>query len=476
MEQKPDVSTPSAVVTDMRSAWDICAALLGGTRAMRAAGEVYLPRWPAEEKEAYGCRKAVAVLFPAFRRTVETLAAKPFSQPIALSDGMAAEVKSFTDTIDREGRNIDRFAADVMEAALGVGFCGILVDYPTAPAEKMTIAQERAAGLRPYWVMIRASQVLGWKTEGDGAGQVLTQLRLMEEVSEKTDEFHDATIAQVRVLDPNEWRTYRRNEKQDAWLLHEKGPNTIGLIPFVPVYGKRLAMMISEPPLLDLAYLNVAHWQSASDQQTIVHVASVPLLVAKNISSQQDAQGKPVPWTLKVGAGAAVQIDGQNAELRYVEHTGSAIAAGQAQLDRLEDRMRQAGAELLVIGGSGSQTRIEAKADNEVATCALQRITIALEDALNLALEYTAKWINAAQPGTVKLFTDFGALTLEGATADLLLSAASAGKISDETLFAELKRRGIVSPDIGDWKAERERIEAQGPALGALAGNPEPAA
>jgi hypothetical protein len=48
-------------------------------------------------------------------------------------------------------------------------------------------------------------------------------------------------------------------------------------IPFVPLYGwRRLHVGIS--PLRDLAYLNVKHWQSQSDQDTILHVARVPIL------------------------------------------------------------------------------------------------------------------------------------------------------------------------------------------------------
>jgi hypothetical protein len=49
-------------------------------------------------------------------------------------------------------------------------------------------------------------------------------------------------------------------------------------IPFVPLYGTRLAFMMGISPLRDVAYLNVKHWQSQSDQDTILHVARVPIL------------------------------------------------------------------------------------------------------------------------------------------------------------------------------------------------------
>jgi hypothetical protein len=40
----------------------------------------------------------------------------------------------------------------------------------------------------------------------------------------------------------------------------------------------RCAFGDGEPPLLDLAYLNVKHWQSQSDQDNILHIARVPIL------------------------------------------------------------------------------------------------------------------------------------------------------------------------------------------------------
>jgi hypothetical protein len=38
--------------------------------------------------------------------------------------------------------------------------------------------------------------------------------------------------------------------------------------------------MRGSPPLLNLALLNIKHWQSQSEQDNILHVARVPLLVA----------------------------------------------------------------------------------------------------------------------------------------------------------------------------------------------------
>lgn len=47
-----------------------------------------------------------------------------------------------------------------------------------------------------------------------------------------------------------------------------------------------------KPPLIELAHLNVKHWQSQSDQDNILHVIRVPILVRIGIQTQYDNQGR----------------------------------------------------------------------------------------------------------------------------------------------------------------------------------------
>jgi hypothetical protein len=49
----------------------------------------------------------------------------------------------------------------------------------------------------------------------------------------------------------------------------------------------------------------------------------------------------------------------------------------------------------------------------------------------------------------------------------MLLNMANAGKLSDETLFSEMQRRGVIS-DEHNWPDELERIQEQGPQMGGM--------
>ncbi|MCA3183911.1 MAG: DUF4055 domain-containing protein [Cupriavidus sp.] len=450
----------------MANNWPLISALMGGTSAMRAAGKDFLPQWPNEPDPSYKARVATATLFPAFSRTVEVLGSKPFSKPLTYGDDVPPQIKEWCEDVDLQGRNLHTFADNVAADALARGIAGILVDYPTVTGAT-TVADEKKQGGRPYFVQICFENVLGWKSERIAGVETLTQLRLLEMAVEPDGEFHEQQIPQVRVLYRDRWETYR--EKKDSlsgepkWVLEDQGTISIGVIPFIPVYGKRTAFMMGTPPLLELAHMNVEHWQSKSDQQTILHVARVPILFARMLGNAG----------IVVGASQAVESDNEKGDLKYVEHTGAAIDAGRLSILDLEDRMRQIGAELLVIK-PGNTSITQTLADNEPGMCALQRIAQSVEDALDAALQMMAKWVGIPEAGHVQLFKDFGVHTLSEASLELLREMNVDGTLSDEQLFIEAQRRGLVSPDI-KWEDEKKRIAQNVPKQGIPQGSDGPA-
>ena len=454
MAANNDVRKTSAAVDGMANDWSLIEALMGGTDAMRKAGKRYLPQWPAEDSDSYLARLATATLFPAYSRTVSVLTGKPFSKPLTIGEDVPPKIQAWLENVDLEGRNLHAFASDLCAEALGYGLAGILVDCPKG-LEVRTVAEEQRAGIRPYFVHIHHGQILGWRAEKQNGKMELTQLRVLEVVDVPDGEFHVAQVEQVRVLEPGKWTIYRKAKDQtqtDVWVIVEEGVTTIGVIPFVPVYGFRKDFMIGSPPMVELAHANVEHWQSKSDQQTILHIARVPMLFAKDIGSETQ---------ITVGAGAMISASSKDADVRYVEHSGKAIEAGRLSILDLEDRMRQIGAELLVIK-PGNTTEVQTLADNEQGMCDLQRIVQTLENALDQAIALMGLWVKETDTGHVTIYSDFGAATLAEASAELLHKMKADGSLSFETLLREMQRRGILSPDV-DIEKEMQRALAEKP-------------
>lgn len=456
------VDARSAAAAALSADWEVTEPLMGGTAAMRAVGERLLPKWPAEEKAAYDARRSTATLFPAFRRTVSVMVGKPFSKELTLGDDVPAQIKGWAEDIDREGVSLHVFAAEMMAEALPYGLAGILVEAPKpvdSSSPVTTRADQAAAGIRPYFVRVMHGQILGWRTERVNGARRLVQLRISEDHVIADGEWGEKTVKRVRVLTPGAWQVHEKKNDTDVWSVVEEGLTGLAYIPFVPLYGWRTGFMSGKSPLLDLAYLNVKHWQSQSDQDTILHTARVPILAI--IGGDTNA-------ALTIGGASAVNIP-MGGEMKWVEHTGASIEAGQKSLEALEDQMIQAGAELLVKK-PGQRSATESANDAEANKSDLQRITEDLEDSLDAALQMMADYANLGSGGHVSLFKDFGAANLNDASAQLIMSMAQAGIISDETALEEMKRRGVLAPEV-TAADERERIEDQGPARGTVTGD-----
>lgn len=463
-----DPSKLSSEVQCMHKSWDLVDALMGGTDAMQAAGEVLLPKFPAEDKDSYQCRLASSTLLPAYRETIKNMNGRVFAEPIAMGDDSPEQIKGYAENIDNQGSNLQVWAQRLFRSGLSHGVSYALVDYPpTVGADGQpvirTVADEIAAGVRPYVVLIKPRQVLGWKSEARNGVEVLTQFRYMESVTEPDpeNEFLDRCIDQVRVLEPGSWRVFRKmkgDDNKDAWIETGRGTTSLTVIPIVAYYTERTGFLSGRPPLLELAHLNKKHWQKQSALDNMEITALVPMLAL--IGVEDDS------FQMTVGSSVATKLP-KEGDMKWVEVTGKPIELNQASLDKLEDQMRMAGGKLLKKEQTATKTATQAEEEAAHELSPLETMAEQLEDAIDQILQLFADWMKLPEGGHVQVNGNFSPDYAPETTLPLLKGMADAHYLSQETLFNEVKRRGVISGDL-EWEEEKQRISDQGPALGAL--------
>jgi len=449
------VDTKLKVLTDRKPDLDLVSSLWGGTQAMRDAGEIYLPRAESEEVRDWKIRRDRSFLTNFFNRSVKVMAGRLFEEYVTVANS-SQQFVNFSQNVDLEGRNLHRFAYDITKTTIRDGLRFIVIDAPSAEGVK-TAADERKSGIRPYFVEVDVRNVLGWKTDDIAGQRVLTQFRYMEVVTEPKDEFIDVAVEQIRVIEPNLVRLYR-NDGKGNWVQVNEIQTSVNFCPVVPIYAGRQGFMDFEPPLLDLAWLNVAHWQSDSDQRHILHVARVPILFWAGAESKKDDNGNEVG--VVVGANSLVTSGSADAKLSYTEHSGQAIGSGRQDLIDIEDKARSIGAEFTSPHKSGEQTATASAIDEAGDISDLSALAQNIKDSLELAFDMVGEMIGQPFQGEVTINTKLGIMTNPVNVAELVKLRAM-GDISREGLFE------VVNDEWGtniDADTEKERLDMEGPA------------
>ena len=453
------VSNVGAEMTNLHLKTRIIDDLLGGTLSMRAAGQKYLFKMPLENKDAYENRLNRSTLYPALSETLAQMCGRVFYSPINVSGVDKKIAEEILPDIDAEANALDVFASQWFYSALAYGVSFVLVDY-TKTGDAKTKADEKALGARPYLVHIKPQNVLGIKYGRINGSKVMTQFRYKEFVTEEDGEFATKVVEQINVYEIGRVRKYKAQSKgkSDTSFVEieniEVKANGIPLtfIPIVPFVTKKTGhFALGEPPLMELANLNIKHWQSQSDQDNLLNTARVPLLVRIGVTDDS---------TVKIGNSVVDLPIG--ADLRYVEHTGSAIAAGQKSLNELETQMRVAGAKLLEKADM-AMTESQARDEQNKEISALRLYANRFEDALDLALEYVGVWlgIESEEVGKVEISGNIDGNLDPSASMDSVIKLQSAGIISKQTTFEEAKRRGLISDNV-NWEDEQARTDSEG--------------
>jgi hypothetical protein len=347
-----------------------------------------------------------------------------------------------------EGNNLHVFAQGIFEDSVAEGISYIMVDFPSLPVatnQETEIKEKRVR--RPYWIALKAAEVIGWKFERINGINVLTELRTLQYRDVETSMFVFEKKKILRVYRPGSCHEFQCSE---AGAVEEMKffKVSIPIIPLVPVYTKRKGLLRAAPPLHDMARLCIRHYQSTSSQDHILDYSRFPLLFGKRLFLE---------GTNKVEQGASAMIHSQDehGDLRFVEHTGAAIQSGADSLKALEAQIALLSYEPLLKQSSGDESATRAALDTATASSALQSWAMGLKDALELALVYTTLW---KAPGltdapNLSINTSHG-LSASAAEYQAILELRKSRDISRSTMWKEMYRRGILGPSFNEGDEE----------------------
>jgi hypothetical protein len=486
----------------MLGMWQQMDAVLGGTETMRMAGKKYMPPHTGEETGRYKERLETATLWNQTELTLNGWVGRPFRKPLKLNEDVPEEIKKLEQDIDQQGTNMDTFARSWFKTGIAKAFCHVLIDFKGSEEREdgapLTLKDTNAQDMRPYWILIEPDSVMAARSTIVNGKELLEHLRIHEMTTEvdPDDPFSEIIVERIRVYDRVEDEAgkghvyvsvYKRDEDAGAVDSAEGWPIEIDpfeididIIPMVTFYADRQGFLLGKSPLQDLCDLNVKHWQSQSDQDSILRIARFPILAGSGVDSVDDTD--PIDGSVQssrdfnngdegtvIGPFKVLLSSENGGKFYYVEHTGKAIGVGRDSLKDLEAHMAAYGSEFLKKSPD-RQTATARAMDSAESTSPLQAAVLTFIDAVQTALAVTARWLEIEPEGdatewsggTIELITDFGPEEVSAIDYNALVMARQGRDISQDVFLSELKRRGTLAEG---FDPEKNKADLQKEAL-----------
>lgn len=472
------VNTVSPAFILQRAAMRPCHDLMGGTSAMRNAGERYVEKGEGVSREAFESRMGRTVLLNVFRRTTNFLRGQVFQKQISIGDNDQAmrkeqlqQFQAWSEDVDMRGRNLTSWSGEVFRQGIVDGIVFALVDFSAVKTRinddgvteymradgtwaKKTVEADTTNGWAPYLVRVDASQVLdAWGT-WDGGRYIVDHFRYIETISAPDGEWAQKSVQQIRVFSRAEgsgvrWQTWRNtNAAQQDFKPFDSGTlilNEIPLAVFMP--GDAVTQWTAEPALIDLADLNIRHWQVSSGHSELMEYVQRPVWFGSGI----EGMGEEGKSSIAFGAGKFICSPLAESRIASVGVDPSSAASSRVELDSLKEEMAMYGLQLLQPK-QVSMTATETDRDSEENNSTLVGWALDFQDFLENSLRYVGLWWGMSDGPSVSVNTDFA----KGVDMRLLLEMKRDGTLSSETVLTIARNTGIL-PD--DFVVEEEQAK-----------------
>ena len=454
--------TKTRAILDMMKGWEVMKAVTEGTEYLRANSEAFLPLEPREDYTAYMARVNRAVFSPFTQRLIRAATGLVLRKPITLI-GDPYWTEMFKMDVDGCKSDLDEYARRVLMCSLTYGQSHILVDYP-APSGALSLAEEREQNRRPYWIEVDPNNLFGYRLDRESNYGNLVQVRIGEKAVLPNGDFGEKVFDQVRVIEPGRYRVFRKTDQVDAmydvddnsyagefetgttgedFKLAESGNFSLGEIPLVTIYSGKTDNLTSKPPLLDIAYLNLAHFQRQADLIHSLHVASQPMLVMEGYDDQTKDLAISVNYAMATQPGNKVY---------YVEPASSAFDAQSSEIKELQMQMATLGISTLsqqkFVAESADARRLDRVDTNSMLAMVSMELEQKLQKCFNLSAEYVG-----IEPPEVKISRDFDIERLIGQDITALTSLFDQ-QVIDREEFRDILVQGEVLPSAGEARSE----------------------
>lgn len=436
--------------------WELIKATSQGEAAVKAMAEKVLPRpnpldVSIDNQRRYSGYLTRAVFYNVAGRTLDALTGFVFQKEPKVT--LPIVIANMEKNVDGSGVTLNQQAKKALRLTLGLGRCGLLADYPRVEGIT-TAAQLNSGKVAPTIVLYEPDQIVNWRTSVVGAQILLDLLVLKETLSTPVDdnEFELATVTQYRVLTREDGVILGRifvpkgddfvQDTDQDYLPQDANGQPLDTIPFVFIGADNNDSAIDSPPLIDLVWLNLAHFRNSADYEESSYMVGQPTPWIAGLT--QDWVDNVLKGNVYLGSRAILPLpQGGSAGLLQADPNNLPKEA----MEHKERQMLALGAKL-VQPKDVQRTATEATMDNAAEVSVLSACANNVFQAYKLALTLAGQFVGT---DTAKLeYTLAEPLNLVAISSDQVMAIVSLlqGELIDfEEARTQLRKGGIAYKD-----------------------------
>ena len=360
------------------------------------------------------------------------------------------------DNIDNLGNSVYSFFNEADQKALCDGWCGILIEFPNTEYFENQ-ADYLANGLSPYLVLIDRKDILNWRYAYDSQGKAeISQVTIREKHIVPDGDFGEKVQVLYRVLHPGYYRVLEivENKNNYSVVVIEEGETSLNQIPLVDYSVHNSELFCSPPPLINLAELNIEHFQKRSQLTEVMRKCNLPVPVRKGLIRTKDDIKKAPPVTIGPNSAIDIPADG---DFYFAEPTGAAIQSTENNIEKLDAAMDRLSLAFLT-GGENYKSVAEVLLSTAQTGASLKNYAERKQSKVQEIFNYWVQYTGEVSGGTISVDERILQSPLSPEATSRLQDLAQAGFLSHRSLLHLLKLGKVLSRDF-DIKEELSLTE-----------------
>lgn len=458
----PNVSVTRTEFDELMPRWEVIRDCIAGEDNIKDKGSKYLPipnsaDTSEENRKRYTEYVERAVFYNVTGRTKSGLQGQVYRKdPIY---DIPPELEQLFWDLDGGGVGLIQQSFRTLGQVLAFGRSALWVDYPNVQGG-VSRAEQLNGSIRPTIIRHDPWDVVNWRTRKIGGVHKLSLVVIHELYVTDDDGFEEEFDHMWRVLRLDSQNLYvveeyvYKKEIEDYEAIREYFPTDAGgrrldFIPFTFVGSVNNDPTPDDPPMYDIARLNIAHYRNSACYEESVFLVGQPTPYLSGLT--QEWVTDVLKGRVLLGSRAAIPLpeNGTAGLLQVAPNTMPKEA-----MDAKERQMLALGAKLVETAQSVARTATEVAIKDFGEHSILTMVSRNVSEAYEQCLEYAFRFVSG---GTIpdirfRLNRDFELSRLNANEIAQIIASWQAGAIVKEEMRDNLRRGGIATLPDDDYE------------------------